>query len=104
MRHRAGWYPGDFGHRLCRYYRYGRGHHIAMQIEVDDKKEVAVRGDVQGARKVTQRGFLNKRVVFRRILPDGSKRPAVCDRDVVKLPIGRDDDAVWSINVHRHVS
>src|SRR5215207_4271254 len=98
MRHCAGLYSRDFGHCLCRHHRDTRRRHVAMQIEVDYEKKVAVGCDVKCRRKVTESGLPNQRVIFSRILPDRSKWPAVCDRDVIKLSIRRDDDAVWTIN------
>ena len=54
--------------------------------------------------KKPERGLADEGVVLGRILPDGSERAAVCDRDVIELSIGRKDDAVWSIDIDRHVA
>ena len=75
-----------------------------MQVEVDDEKKVPVRTDVQGCGKVAERGFAKARVVFRRVLPDGAKRASMCDGDVVKLSIGRNNDAMWAVDVDRHLT
>src|SRR5688500_2139402 len=75
-----------------------------MQIEVHDEEKGTVWCDVQCCGEITEVGFGNQRVIFRRILPNGAERPAMSDRDVIKLSIGRDDDPVWTINVYGHVA
>src|SRR6267143_4787765 len=75
-----------------------------MQIEVHNKKKVAVGCDVHGCREITECRFADHGVVFGRILPDQSERATMCDGDVIELPIGRDNDAVWTIYVHGHIA
>src|ERR1041385_4970407 len=75
-----------------------------MQIEVDDEKKVSIRTDIERRGKESQRGPSETRVVFRRVLPHRSEWPTVCDRDVIKLSIGRNNNAVWTIDIYRHVA
>src|SRR5215204_1470630 len=75
-----------------------------MQVEVNDEQKVSIRTDVERCGKETERGFTDACVIFGRILPHRTKRPAMCDGDVVKLSIGGNYDAVWTIDVHGHVA
>src|SRR5215813_7451657 len=75
-----------------------------MQVEVDHKKKVTAGTDVECCREETQRRFADHGIVFSRILPDRSERAAMRNRDVIKLPIGRKNDAVWPIDIDRHVA
>src|SRR6185295_787818 len=75
-----------------------------MQIEVDYVKQTAVGGKVHGGRKKSQRSLAEHAVIFGRVFPHAAKRPAVAQRDVVKLFVMRDGDAMWSIDVRRHLA
>src|SRR5690348_9954538 len=75
-----------------------------MQIEVHHEKKISITTDVERCRKESQRGPSKARVIFRRVLPNGSERTAMCDRDVIKLSIRRNDDAMRTIDVDRHVA
>src|SRR5262245_49751804 len=75
-----------------------------MQVEVDDKKKIPIRTDVERSRKESQRRFADEGVVFGGILPNGAKRPAMRDRDVIKLPVGRNNNAMRAIDIDWHVA
>lgn len=75
-----------------------------MQIEVHDIEEVAVGRGVERGGKESESCFTNQRVVFGCILPHGAERPPVRDRHVKEFSIGRDNDAVWPINVDGHLT
>src|SRR5215213_11069394 len=104
MWHRAGLYARDFGHRLCRHYGDTRRRHVTMQVEIDDEEKVSIGTDVERCREETQRRFADEGIVLCRVLPHRSKRPAMRNRDVIKLSIGRNYDAVWPIDIDRHVA
>ena len=75
-----------------------------MQIEVHDEEKRTVFCDVERRGKKAEGSFSDYRVVFSRILPNGSIRPAMSERDVIKLSIGRDNDAVRAVDIDRHTA
>src|SRR6267142_1644466 len=75
-----------------------------MQVEVDDEQKVTVGRDVHRRRKISERSLADDAVVFRRVLPDQTKRPAVRDGNVIELFVGRDNNAVRPVDVYRHVA
>src|SRR6266852_5066316 len=75
-----------------------------MQVEVDDEQKISVRRDVHRRWKKSERSFADYPVIFRRVLPDQTKRTAVRDGNVIELLIRRDNNTVWPIDVHGHIA
>jgi hypothetical protein len=65
VRHRAGIDACDFQHLARGHDRDGRGDHVAVQIEIDGVKKLAVRRDIHRRRKKPQRDLPDDFVVLR---------------------------------------
>ena len=104
MRHRAGLNARHFGHGGRRDDGHRRRHHIAVQIEIYDEKKISVGRNINCRRKIPERWFAQNAIIFGRILLNQTKWTAMRHRNIVELPIGRDDDAMRSVNGYRHVA
>ena len=104
VRHRAGLNARHFSHRRRRNDRDRRRHHVAVQVEIHDEKKIAVGRNINRRRKIAERRLAQNAVIFGRVLPDQTKRTAVRDRNIIELPVGRDDDAMRPVDVYRHVA
>src|SRR5882762_6383762 len=75
-----------------------------MQIEIHHPQETAVRRQVHRGWEETERRPAQDSIVLGGILPNGTKRPTMSERNVVKFLVASDGDSMWPINIDRHVT
>jgi hypothetical protein len=95
---------GDLDHLTGRDDRDARPHHVAVQIEVHDVGELAVRSDLHRRREVSEHHPARERVVRQGVLPQEAKWCAMRRRHVVVPAVRRHGDTVGSIHVGGHDS
>src|SRR5258706_9156000 len=84
VRHGASSDAGNFQHWLGGYDRDCRRHHIAMQVEINNKQEVTVFADIHRGRKQSERRATEHAISVNSVFPNCTERSSVGNRYVVK--------------------